>query len=41
MQDIKCISSVAEIGSLGHTLTGNSSMIIGINIPMIMVGKYD
>lgn len=34
MVDLKEISSVAEIGTLGQTLTG-------INIPMVMIGKHE
>jgi len=41
LQDIKRISSVAEVGSLGQTLTGTFSIILGINIPIIMVGNHE
>jgi hypothetical protein len=40
LQDIKQISSVAEVGSLGQTLSGIFSIILGINIPMIMIGNH-
>ena len=34
MQDLKCLSSVAEIGSLGQSFTG-------VDIPLLMVGKEE
>jgi hypothetical protein len=33
-RDIKAISSVAEVGSIGNSLTG-------VEIPMVMIGKQN
>lgn len=41
LSDLKEVSSIAEVGSLGQTLTGLFYINLGINIPIIMIGQND
>ena len=39
LKDLKEISGIAEVGSVGRTLTGICLLTKGINIPIVMIGK--